>query len=234
MPAFFTTGTPLKLVDFNYEAYFKELEKRFGGLSFYSEWKRFWIDIFQEQDQQITNYIKKFPGSNPAMEIMKRPNVPFGFIYEMYTFEYITVGGSFYLHFDVEKMKYIQQKNIVSIPIEDIPLEEIYVDPTTPTVKNKLTDQRLPYLTRIYGVDKSFLCVDGNKRIQSKIKYSNVKNIKAYNFDRDQWQNMFFLDCDVYFMALTEELQFMNYLLKEKESEQEILKGTQMYLQSHD
>ncbi|MCM2535194.1 hypothetical protein NDK43_26140 [Neobacillus pocheonensis] len=233
MPAFFTSLTPMKLVDFDYEAFFTHIEETVGGLSFFSKWKKFWINFFQEQDQQILDFIKEHPGSNPIMERLKRPNVPSRFNYESFVYEYITPGGSFYLHFDVEKIKVVQHQYLhkVTIPIEDIPIGNIYIDPTTPIVENKLTDQRLPYLTKIYGSDKPFICVDGNHRIQSKIKNSEVQNIKAYIFSDDHWDFMFFLKCDVYFMALTKELQSMAFLLNQKGTEQDILEVTQMYLQ---
>jgi hypothetical protein len=71
--------------------------------------------------------------------------------------------------------------------------------------------------------------VDGNKRVQSKIKKSDVGSIKGYIFNQDHWKSMFFLPCDEYFIALTLELQLINNQLKENGTEQDVLKETQMY-----
>ncbi|MDQ1002865.1 hypothetical protein QFZ28_003265 [Neobacillus niacini] len=234
MPAYFTSKTPMKFVDFNYDAYFNYLEKTFGRLSFFSNWKRFWIDIFRYQDQQIIEFINKYPGSNPAIERMKRPGVPVGFSYEIFTYEFSTAGGSIYLTFDVEKMKYVQHHKNVTIPIEEIPIEDIDVDPTTPIVRDKFKDQRLPFLTIMYGNNKPFICVDGNKRIQYRKENSKIEKVKGYLFNENHWEYMFFLDYDQYYMWFTREQQYMYYLQKINSTEQEIFEATQMYLQTND
>ena len=129
-------------------------------------------------------------------------------------------------------MKSLQHQN--EVPIKEIPIDEIFVDSETPVIMNKLNDQRLPFVTRIYGSDAHFHCVDGNHRIQVRKKMANDKIIKAYVFDERHWEHMFFLSCDFHLMLLFRELLLMqNELVKQKSTEQDILKTTQLYEQQY-
>ncbi|WHY56013.1 hypothetical protein [Peribacillus simplex] len=238
MPAYFNAGTPLEYRTFDYNAYFDELQKTFGVLSFYKEWKDFWINTFEFHDQKIKDFIKEHPGSNPAREYMNKKNYD-NQVYEIYVFEYVTPGGSFHLHFDIEKMKYVTYKKLRSVSVQEIPLHELFVDPTTLYIKDKhMQDERLPFAVEMYGLQNGddpchYLCVDGNKRIQSRIKKDpNIQKIESFVFDIDHWDFMFFFSLDEYFMGFTRELQILQYCIRTNRPEREAWESTQSFLQA--
>lgn len=226
MPAHFTSSTPLKFIEYDYEKLFVDYEKYFGNLSFFPRWKEYWINVFIEMDKQIVDYTKKFPNSNPVIQRLKH-----GFVdtdYEIFVYEHITSGGSFYLHFDVEKMKYFQKNN--SLSVKTITKEELDIDPETPLIKNRINDKNLPYFIRMYGIVKPYICVDGNKRIQAQIN-NGQQSFKGYFFDDNILQGMFLGLPDLYYYAFIRECEHMYQLKSENNTtEKEIFELTQMHL----
>ncbi|MBZ5752752.1 hypothetical protein [Metabacillus rhizolycopersici] len=231
MPVTFTPTTPVQYVEFDFERYFDSLEKLFGHLSFFSKWKQFWLTTFLNLDKEVKDYIKKFPDSNPIMQRIKNQMLIPDKDFEMFTFEHITDFGSYYLHFDIEKMKEIKNRNLLSI--ERVNLNHLYIDPTTLVIKDKLEDQRFPFFVRIFGVEKAFICADGNKRIRARLEEGQTE-FKGYVFYPQDLEEVFFGPFDFfYYMHLYE----MELMYREMESnggnEQSIYKVTQLYLQAN-
>lgn len=228
MPAFFTPTTPVKFIELDYEFFFADIEKFFGDLTFYLKWKKYWNDIFVEMDKQIIDYTKNFPDSNPVIQRLKN-----GYSkdeYEMFVYEHNTSGGTIYFHFDVEKMEYIQKNS--DLEIVTITKNEVYIDEDTPFIDSKKKDNRLPYFIRMYGTETPFLCIDGNKRLQARIK-NGQKSFEGYLFDGELLNHIFLGTPDLYFYAFLRECEFMLQVKNDDNSTlEDVFKQTQMYLQN--
>ena len=229
MPAYFTAYTPLQVTDFDYEAFFESFEDHFAHLSFYREWKEYWMDIFNEIDKLLLDYMREFPNSNPVLQRLKHGVVPYANDYEMYVYTQPTAGGNFYLHFDVEKMKHFQKEQ--RLEKMTLSADDLYVDPTTPVVKEQEKDESLPFFVRMYGTPKPFICVDGNKRIQARLS-KGQNTFKGYLFGDKDVMDMFF-GSDLYYFLFLKEYWLMIEKQKDRNAkEQDILQMTQMYHQT--
>src|SRR5699024_10138589 len=187
----------------------------------------FWYKLFLEADEQIINYIKEFPNSNPIIQRLKHNQASVD--YEIFNYEQIRNGGSFYMHFDVEKMKKYQKYN--SLPIKTIKLDDLAIDPDTPLLKHKFNDVNLPYFVRMYGTRESFICVDGNKRILAKME-KGQQEFDGYLFEDHILQDMFLGAPDLSYYIFNKECEYMFRVMNEQDStDQDVLQVTQMYLQ---
>ncbi|KMY41492.1 hypothetical protein [Peribacillus loiseleuriae] len=231
MPVTFTPTTPIQYVEFDFEGYFDSLDELFGHLSFFSQWKQFWLTTFLKLDKEVKVYMEKFPNSNPIIQRIKHQTLIPDERYEMFEFEHITDFGSYYFHFDIEKMKEIKNRNLLST--ERVHLNYLYVDPTTPIIKNKLQDQRLPFFVRMFGVEKSFICADGNKRIRTRMEEGQTE-FEGYVFYPQDLEEAFFGPLDFFYYIHLYEMELM---YREMEAtggnEQSIYKVTQLYLQAN-
>ena len=229
MPVLFSAMTPVKYIEFDFEKYLDSSKMTFGHLSFFDEWKRFWLNTFLKLDEDVKDYIQRFPGSNPIMQRIK--NYPSLSDYEMFQFEHKTDSGSFYYHFNVEKMKYIIRNKNISI--EEIDLNHLYIDSTTPLLQNKLKDERLPFFIRMFGFNKPFICVDGNKRITARIQHGE-NTFKGYVFYPEDIQELFFGPIDYYFYVFHFEMELMYRQIKDFQGQEErVLQVTQLHLQKN-
>ncbi|MFG6150621.1 hypothetical protein [Halobacillus sp. B23F22_1] len=227
MPAYFIPSTPMQVVDFDYEAFFNSFKNRFEHLYFYPEWKNYWLKIFHETENEVLDYVRRFPNSNPVLQRLKHGVAPDA--YEMYVFEHVTEVGSFYLHFDVEKMKNFQRN--ASLTKETLSIDELYVDPTTPLNKEQEKDTRMPFFIRMYGTPQPYICVDGNKRIKARIANGQEK-FEGYIFEDKDVVDMFFGSPDQYYYIFLRECEFMvKTQILEESTQKDIFQTTQMYLQ---
>lgn len=230
MPVSFTPITPVTITEFDFEGLLEAQSNYLGEFSFFQEWKKYWLDIFKDQEEQLQDYIKKFPNSNPILQRIKYDPSLLSSNYEMFTFEHVTEFGVFHMHFDIEKMKHFQATNKLSKEVLNI--SDIYIDPDTPVLKEKLQDTRLPYFVRIFGMELPFLCVDGNKRIQARIK-NRQQSFDGYVFSIEHCEMMFFGPIDMYYYILLYELNALVLLINQGYDEKSLYQSTQMYLLSN-
>ncbi len=232
MPGTFLPSTSTQYIKFDFDGLLKSCESLFGNLSFFDTWKNYWLNVFLEQDEAIKEYMKKFPDTNPIVQRMKlipKQNQPLDG-YELYTFEHVTDYGTFYFHFDIAAMNYL--KHHQHIPVQEIDLSDIYIDPDTIFLEDKIHDQRFPYFVRMYGTEKPYLCVDGNKRITSRIKQGH-KKFQGYVFTPEHIQNVFFGSFEVFYYVFLYECDLMYRTIQETSDENEVLRCTQLYLQAN-
>ncbi|QFK71671.1 hypothetical protein F7984_10740 [Pradoshia sp. D12] len=230
MPALFTPLTPVKYVEFNFMGLIDSFGKQFGHLSFFPQWKKYWLDSFLDLDEQIKDYVKEFPNSNPIIQRIKaKPSVSLD-NYELFQFEHITDYGIYTFHFDVEAMNII--KNNSKIPLETVKLNDLYIDPDTPVLKSKLEDRRKPLLVRMFGIEKAFICADGNKRLKIRIE-NGEDNFKCHIFYPQNIEDIFFGPLDLYYYTFLHEIEYMHrQILDHPNDEKAIFNVTQLYLQA--
>ena len=229
MPISFTPDTPIIMTEFNFEGLLESQAKYLGRFSFFPEWKKYWLNIFLEKEDEVKGYIRKFPDSNPILQRIKHYPSASPLNYEMYSFKHTTDFGVFNLHFDIESMKHFQTSNRMNI--EEIHISNLYVNPDTPLLKNKIQDKRIPYFIRMYGMEKFFVCADGNKRIQARMKNGET-SFEGYVFNPEHYEVMFFESIDMYYYFLMYELNTLFILVQEGYKEKEIYESTQMFFQS--
>lgn len=228
MPVLFTPLTPVKYVEYNFTGLIDSFDNLFGHLAFFPQWKKYWLDIFLDLDEQAKDYMKKFPNSNPIIQRMKAKPSMLLENYELFQFEHITDYGIYTFHFNVEAMKTI--KNTSKIPLETVKLNDLYVDPDTPVLKSKLEDRRKPLLVRIFGIDKAYICADGNKRLKIRIE-NGEKKFKCHIFHPHHIENIFFGPQDLYYYTFLYEIEFMyRQILDDPNDEKAVFNVTQLYL----
>lgn len=231
MPASFTPTQPMKKIEFDFEGYLNYIGEHIGGLSFFSEWKKYWLETFLEQEEALDEYMKKFPDSNPILQRLKHyPEFALSNEnYEMFQFEHVTDYGTFVLHFDVERVRHFLSSNFVQT--ETIQLKDLYIDPETPVIREKLQDNREPYFVRMYGTPQAYICIDGNKRIQAKIQEGET-SFTGYVFTPEHHEILFFGLTEVYYYILNYEADMILRLMNEGQEERDIYQVTQMVLQA--
>lgn len=222
MPISFTANTPSKYYLFPFEKFMNldALENNLGSLPFFKKWREFWLKTFKEEDEFLKSNLDSVVNPIKRLESVHLDR------YEMYTFEYITPVGSYFYKFDVGKMKYLVLNQ--NIQIEHIDTELIYVDPSTPLLKTKVIDSRLPFLVCFYGAEKPFLCVDGNKRMRAKIGIEQINAINAYLFGEPHRNTIFFDKLDMYFYAFHHEVECLFFALESGLSADKIYDLTHM------
>ncbi|WIT27397.1 hypothetical protein [Bacillus phage SPbetaL4] len=227
MPATFTPFTPLKHYNFDFRKYLglNEIKGVFGNLPFYNDWVNFWCSLFDQEEEFLKDYMRKFPNSNPILQRMKHGISPEE--YEMFTYEHITPVGKYIYHFDVERMKHLTLTKV--IPVEKILVDNLYIDQTAPLLKGKLNDKRIPFVVEIFGVPKPFVCVDGNKRLKAQLHENKIDEIEAYVFADTIISEVFFGTPDLWYYVLHREMEHMYSALQTSVDENRILKMTQMY-----
>ncbi|MEC1393698.1 hypothetical protein P9D26_10170 [Bacillus velezensis] len=224
MPISFTATTPSKYYLFPFEKFMNldALENNLGSLPFFENWREFWLKTFKEEDEFLKSNLDSVV--NPIKRLESKPE--YIGMYEMYNFEYVTPVGSYFYKFDVEKMKYLVHHH--NIQEENIDTEFIFVDPSTPFMKSKVIDSRLPFLVRFYGAEKPFLCVDGNKRMRAKIGIEKINTVNAYLFGEPHRNAIFFDKLDMYFYAFHHEVDCLFFALEKGLSADEIYDLTHM------
>lgn len=229
MPVSFTPITPVKITDFDYEGFLNSHSSFLGEYSFFEKWKEYWLEIFMDEEESIRGYIEQFPGSNPVLQRVKY--YPHLLIedYEVYSFEHITPFGTVELHFDVENMKNFLEVN--QLKKETINISQIYVDSETPIIKGKKQDHRIPYFVRMFGTPLSYVCVDGNKRVQARLAEGQTE-FEGYVFYPEHHQAMFMCGVDLQYYILMYELNTLVALKEDGYDEKSIYESTQMHLQS--
>ncbi|TYS59523.1 hypothetical protein FZC76_22085 [Sutcliffiella horikoshii] len=230
MPSKFSPTTPVEYVPFDFGGYFDSMKEYFGEYTFFEKWKRYWMEIFHEQDEKLKRYIKMFPNTNPIMQrAAQHPSLMLK-DYEMFQVDHITDYGTYCFHFDVEAMHTI--KDAQQVPVDVIRRSDIYIDPDTPHIKEKLEDERLPYFVRMAGIKDSFICADGNKRVRARIERGD-KDFKGYTFWPEHAERIFFSPMDFYFYIFLYEVNAMYNKMMENPHEENILSVTQMHLQAN-
>ncbi|OUB44284.1 hypothetical protein [Bacillus thuringiensis] len=231
MPAFFTPTQPMKKIEFDFEGYLNHIGEHIGSVSFFPEWKKYWLEIFLEQEEELDEYMKNFPGSNPILQRLKHyPEITLSNEkYEMFQFEHETDYGTYALHFDVERVKHFLSSN--SMQTETIQLKHLYIDPETPVLHEKLQDNREPYFVRMYGIPQAYICMDGNKRMQARMQEGET-SFTGYVFTPDHHNILFFGLGDLYYYILHYEAEMMLRLINKGKDEMDIYEVTQMYLQA--
>ncbi|MBG9547315.1 hypothetical protein ACOSZF_22325 [Cytobacillus firmus] len=220
MPCTFTATTPVEYVPYDFECYIDSFKNYFGQYTFFDEWKQFWLEIFHKEDEKVKSYVKASPNSNPIMQSTEED-------YEMFHIEHETDYGTFTFHFNVEAMHTI--KETMQVPVGVINRVHIYIDPDTPYIEEKLKDQRLPYFVRMAGIEKSFICADGNKRVKARIEKGET-DLKGYIFWPQHVQRIFFIPLELCFYMFLQELNHMRTNQIENPSEANVLRTTQMHL----
>ncbi|MBE5096862.1 hypothetical protein [Bacillus thuringiensis] len=229
MPVSFTPDTPIKITEFDYKGFLDSQSAYLGEYSFFEKWKEHWLEIFMAEEAAIKECMERFPGSNPILARAKHyPNRSIG-EYEMYSFDNITPFGTVALHFDVENMKEFLEVN--QLEKETLNISQIYVDPETPVIQEKKQDHRIPFFVRMYGTPHSYICVDGNKRVQVRLAEGQTE-FEGYVFYPEHYQTMFVFGVDVNYYILMYELDALFEKKEEGYDEQGIYESTQMYLQS--
>lgn len=115
MPMKFTPTTPVTYVPFDFEGFTKSLSATFDRYSFFEEWRQYWMKTFLECDDQIKDYIKRFPGSNPVIQRLSQQPIVDLDRYEVFQAEHITDFGTFTYHFDIPAMNRIKEK--LNVPV---------------------------------------------------------------------------------------------------------------------
>lgn len=87
-------------------------------------------------------------------------------------------------------------------------------------------------LVRLFGIEKSFICADGNKRVKARIERGDTE-FRGYVFYPEHVGRIFFGPQDFYFYMFLYESSLMYGKMKETGNEQGIFSVTQMYLQSN-
>jgi len=223
MPSKITDTTTVEYVPFNFEGYIDSLKEYFGQYRFFDKWKRYWLDIFLELDEEVKTYITTFPNSNPIKQRISKA-------YEMFQVDHVTDYGTFTFHFDVEEMHTIKEK--LKVPIGVIKRTDFYIDPDTPYMKEKLDDQRLPYFVRMAGIKESFIVADGNKRVRARIEQGE-RDFRGYIFWPEHAQRIFFGPLELYFYLFLYEMNYMHASMTENPSEANVLSVTQMHLRAN-
>ncbi|UTE72816.1 hypothetical protein M1I95_21745 [Rossellomorea marisflavi] len=230
MPVKFTPSTPAKYVPFDFEGYVSSMNTYFGNYSFFDKWLRYWTELFHKLDEDVKLYIKRFPHTNPVMQrILHYPTARLK-NNEVYHFDHITEFGTFHFHFDVEKMNSFKEK--LGVPIEVVKGSTLYIDDDTPYIHDKLKDERLPFFVRVFGVEESFVCADGNKRIKARMN-NGEQNFRGYVFYPEHAEHIFFGPLDFYFYIFLYEVNLMYAEMMEKSSEKGVLSVTQLHLQAN-
>ncbi|KAA0748524.1 hypothetical protein DN401_27330 [Bacillus sp. BF2-3] len=229
MPVSFTPVTPIKITDFDYKGVLDSQFTYLGEYSFFEKWKEYWLENFMAEEEVIKDYMEKFPGSNPILQRVKY--YPHLLIedYEVFSFEHITPFGTIELHFDVESMKKFIEVN--QLEKETINISQIYVNSETPVIQEKKQDHRIPYFVRMFGTTHSYVCVDGNKRMQVRLGEGQTE-FEGYVFYPEHHQAMFICGVDLKYYILMYELNTLVALKESGYDEQRIYESTQMYLQS--
>ncbi|PFS10898.1 hypothetical protein COK55_24410 [Bacillus cereus] len=229
MPVSFTPVTPIKITEFDYKGFLDSQSTYLGEYSFFEKWKEHWLEIFMAEEEAIREYMERFPGSNPILQRVK--HYPHLLIedYEVYSFEHITPFGTVELHFDVENMKKFLEVN--QLEKETLDISRIYVDSETPVIQEKKQDHRIPYFVRMFGTPHSYVCVDGNKRVQVRLAEGQTE-FEGYVFYPEHYQTMFICGVDLNYYILMYELNTLVAKKEEGYDEQGIYESTQMYLQS--
>jgi hypothetical protein len=230
MPAIFTPTTPVTYVPFDFEGYTNSLNVHFGHYSFFEAWAQFWIRMFLESDEQIKDYIKRFPHSNPVIQrFSQHPSIDLD-LYEVFQVEHITDYGTYIFHFDVAAMNRIKEE--WNVPIEVIKRSTLHIDPKTPHIEEKLEDERLPYFVRMFGIEKLFICADGNKRVRARMEQGDTE-FKGYIFYPEHVERIFFGPQDYYFYMFLYEANLMYGKMMDTANEKKVFSVTQMYLQTN-
>lgn len=229
MPVSFTPVTSIKITDFDYKGVLDSQFTYLGEYSFFEKWKEYWLENFMAEEEVIKDYMEKFPGSNPILQRVKY--YPHLLIedYEVFSFEHITPFGTIELHFDVESMKKFIEVN--QLEKETINISQIYVNSETPVIQEKKQDHRIPYFVRMFGTTHSYVCVDGNKRMQVRLGEGQTE-FEGYVFYPEHHQAMFICGVDLKYYILMYELNTLVALKESGYDEQRIYESTQMYLQS--
>ncbi|TES45503.1 hypothetical protein E2L07_20475 [Halalkalibacterium halodurans] len=186
------------------------------------------VNVLKIKDYQLKKWIKMYPNTNPlffrygkAQDLEKT--------LEMYKFQYITRYGQFIYHFDVEMVNNLVREQ--KLPLEKIQLDDLALDLSTKLIKSKLDDKRFPIFLRFYGLDKPYICLDGNKRIQARATLNNENVFKGFViYPTEVINSIFFTEVELLFFVFNFECVNLIYGLQDGWTEKELWEFTQAYL----
>lgn len=220
MPIKFTaTELPIK-TEFDFEGYLVNIHKHIKPLFFSDQWVGFWNQNLKHYDLELHNQVDA--GYSPVAA--RRAETGITRDYEVYSFEYLTDHGVYNYQFDIESVKSM----VESYPIEAIKLGEVYVDPETEYIAEKLNHDELPIFVRFYGVSQPFVCIDGNKRLMARI-HNGQEEFKAHIIYENQLNGIFFTTLDLLFYLLHAELEYLFRGVNLGKDPYELYKATRLY-----
>lgn len=80
--------------------------------------------------------------------------------------------------------------------------------PETPVIQGKKQDHIIPYFARGFGTPHSYVCVDGNKRLQIRSAEGQTE-FERYAFYPEHYQTMFISGVDLNYYILMYETSLM-------------------------
>ncbi|MFC5541422.1 hypothetical protein ACFPOH_06465 [Ureibacillus suwonensis] len=209
----FTAIEPIRYHEFDYEKFlnFSIANSQLGELPFRKEWKDKWLSILTKYDDDVKKYIESHSDTNPMLERAKANPKQFKKRNEMFLYEFTSPNaGSFYFHFDVEKIKRLAEKN----RLHKVTLNrfQFYLDKDTPYEKSRIINSSLPIFAPIFAVPQQYVAVDGNKRIMAKL-INGERKFSGLALDPQQAVECFFFDLDAWFYRLLREMSSFSKLI---------------------
>lgn len=225
----FTPAEPIKYRKFSYKKFLDYVVKKstLRSLPFINEWRIHWLSLLQKEDRVVKDFIKKHSHTNPLLMRAKQYPEQFKDRNEMFLFVYQSGHGEdFNFHFDVEKMHYFLKSNEPSkITLES---NDFYIDPDTNYTEFSLKDNRLPYFTPMFTLDKPYITIDGNKRIMAKLD-NGIKKFEGYEITPEIVSQCFFTGLETWFYTLLYEIQLFTILMAEGRTSGEIKKYSNVF-----
>lgn len=220
----FTAIEPIRYHEFDYKRFlnFAILNLQLRELPFIKEWRDKWNLILKYYDDDVKKYIEEHPGTNPIQERLKANPKQFKKRNEMFVHEFNSIdGGTYYFHYDVEKMKRLVKANKVKKVTLDC--SQFFLDKETIYEKSRVSNNELPYFAPVFAVPQQYIVVDGNKRIMAKLK-NGQRTFTGYAFTPQQVIESFFFELDGWFYRLLAEISDFSKMLFFKIPHSEIKK----------
>ncbi|MGI2851615.1 hypothetical protein ACRS6Y_15270 [Bacillus cytotoxicus] len=222
MAFIFTPSEPIKYSQFNYEKFLDYVvnNSTLRDLSFIDDWKKFWKDKLQKEDETVQEYIKQNSDTNPLLIRAKQHPEQFKNRNEMYLYVYRSGHGEdFYFHFDIEKINdFIRLQEPTKLTLK---LDDFYIDPDTKYSDNNVQDQRLPFFAPMFTIDKPYILIDGNKRVTARIN-KGIRSFECYEIHPNILMQSFFTKLEMWFYTLLYETKLFTILLYEGKTSEEI------------
>ena len=224
MAFIFTPSETIKYSQFSYENFLEHVVQNsdLKELSFIGEWKKYWNEKLHKEDEANRKYIERHSDTNPLIERAKKDPQQYKDRNEMYLYEYSSNHGeNFYFHFDIEKVNhFIARYAFKKVTISK---ESFYIDPDTRYSQVSLDDSRLPFFARMFTIDKTYIVIDGNKRIMSRIE-KGIHKFEGYKIPPNFVMKSFFTDLEEWFYTLLYEIEFFSQLMFDGKTSDEIKK----------
>ncbi|MDL0420686.1 hypothetical protein [Heyndrickxia ginsengihumi] len=222
MAYMFTPSEPIQYCEFNYSEFLDyAIDKSdFRKLPFINQWKQYWAEKLELEDDAVKEFIKQHPNTNPLLMRAKEFPEQFKERNEMFLYLYRSEHGEdYYFHFDIEKVKYYV--NLQEPPKLTLKSNEFHIDSDTEFSDVNFQDQRLPFFAQMFTIDKPYIVIDGNKRIMARIN-KGIRSFEGYEITPDIVMNSFFTGLEMWFYTLLYEIKLFSILMYEGKSSEEI------------